>query len=119
MRILADESVDHPIVERLRSEGYEVESVAEDCAGLADEEVLARANLRGALLISADKDFGDLHYRQGMAHGGIVLLRLTGLSNQRKAELVAQVLRSRGEELAGAFCVITPSLIRLRRPSGS
>jgi predicted nuclease of predicted toxin-antitoxin system len=117
VRILADESVDHPIVERLRAEGHEVESVAEASAGLPDEAVLARANELGALLISADKDFGDLHYRRGMAHGGIVLLRLTGMSNLRKAELVAEVFRSRGRELARAFCVITPSMIRLRRAS--
>jgi predicted nuclease of predicted toxin-antitoxin system len=115
VKILADESVDGPIVDRLRAEGYEVESVAERNAGMGDEDVLARANLLGALLISGDKDFGDLHYRQGRTLGGIVLLRLSGMSNQGKANLVAMAFRARGAELAGAFSVITPTMIRIRR----
>ena len=63
MNILADEGVDFPVVQRLRSDGHEVLYVAEMDPGVSDEKVLAAANDKGALLLTADKDFGELVYR--------------------------------------------------------
>jgi predicted nuclease of predicted toxin-antitoxin system len=65
MNLLADESVDGPIVARLRQEGHEIVYVAELSASITDEEVLQQANARAALLVTADKDFGELVFRQG------------------------------------------------------
>ena len=79
MNLLADESVDGPVVERLRQEGHEVVYVAEISPSVVDEEVLQRANTSAALLVTADKDFGELVFRQGRLHAGVVLLRLAGL----------------------------------------
>lgn len=52
MNLLADESVDGPIVEALRQSGHSVTYVAEFTPGIADEEVLREANGRSALLIT-------------------------------------------------------------------
>lgn len=52
-----------------------------------------------ALLVTADKDFGELVFRQGHVHSGVMLLRLAGLSNHAKAELVEEVCRDRASEL--------------------
>ena len=65
MNFLADESVDQGIVIRLRSEGHSVLAVAEMEPGLTDDAVLDAANERSALLPTADKDFGELVFRQG------------------------------------------------------
>ena len=60
MNILADESVDQPIVNRLREDGHTVLYVAEMDPGISDEVVLQEANNREFLLLTADIDFGEL-----------------------------------------------------------
>lgn len=64
MNFLADENVDQQIVDQLRKNGHDVLYVIEMEPGISDDEVLARANRRGALLLTADKDFGELIFRQ-------------------------------------------------------
>jgi predicted nuclease of predicted toxin-antitoxin system len=115
VNLLADEGVDQPIVERLRNDGHDVLYVAELSPSVTDEEVLQRANDLGVLLVTADKDFGELVFRQARAHPGVVLLRLAGLSNTTKAEIVAEVCRDRASELFRAFSVISPGQVRIRR----
>ena len=114
MNLIADESVDRPVVERLRQDGHDVVSVAELSPSVTDDEILQQANDRGALLVTADKDFGELVFRQGRLHAGVVLLRLAGLPNAAKAEIVAEVFRDRASELLGAFSVISPGVVRIR-----
>lgn len=115
MKILADESVDAPIVLSLRDGGHEVASIAEDSWGLPDEAVLQRAWQEGVLLITADKDFGELVYRQHRQHAGVLLLRLEGLDEATKCELVTRVIAERGQELSGAFSVLSANDLRIRR----
>ena len=114
MNLLADESVDGQIVARLRQDKHDVTYVAEMEPGISDETVLQRANEQEALLLTVDKDFGELTYRQKLIHHGVVLIRLAGLLNKTKAELVAQALRERGAEFKNAFTVISPGMIRVR-----
>src|SRR5436305_11474497 len=107
MNLLADESVDRQIVEHLRQDGHGVTYVTEMEPGISDETVLQRANEQEALLLTVDKDFGELTYRQKLIHH-VVLIRLAGPLNKTKAELVAQALRERGAEFKNAFTVISP-----------
>jgi predicted nuclease of predicted toxin-antitoxin system len=67
--------------------------------------------------VTADKDFGELVYRQGRAHHGVVLVRLQGMNPEEKGRTVARAIAGRGEELIGAFSVIEADRIRIRRPS--
>lgn len=115
MRFAADESIDFPIVTRLRVDGHSVWSVAEMDAGIADEHVLDHANAQQAILLTADKDFGELVFRLKRLHDGIVLVRLAGLPPGRKAEIVARAITKQGEELQGAFSVIAQNTLRIRR----
>jgi predicted nuclease of predicted toxin-antitoxin system len=115
VNLIANEGVDRPVVERLRLDGHDVVYVAELSPSVTDEEVLQEANARGAVLLTADKDFGDLVFRQGLVHSGVILLRLAGLANATKAEIVAEVCRDRSAHLVGAFSVVSPGQIRIRR----
>lgn len=63
MNLLADEGVERQIVERLRQAGHDVWYIAEMEPGIADDVILAQANASQALLITLDKDFGELVYR--------------------------------------------------------
>jgi len=115
MILVADESVDWPIVERLRQEGHDTTYIAELAPSISDDEVLQEANTRSALLLTEDKDFGELVYRLGRVHAGIVLIRLAGLTAAAKADTVAKVLLDHAPALQGAFTVISPGAVRIRK----
>ncbi|MBX7106124.1 MAG: DUF5615 family PIN-like protein [Gemmataceae bacterium] len=115
MKLLADESVDCPIVLRLRADGHDVAFVAEDSPGISDRVVLSRALTDGVVLVTADKDFGELVYRDRLPHAGVLLVRLAGLDESAKCDLVSRVVAECGDDLQGAFSVATPDSLRLRR----
>ena len=118
MNFLADEGIDKQIVDRLRRDGHEIHYVAEMEPSISDEEVLNRANEKGAILVTADKDFGEMVFHQNLLTiSGVVLLRLLGLSPERKAEIVSKVIESRIAELPNAFSVISPGSVRIRQRS--
>lgn len=114
MNFLADEGVDFSVVQWLRRDGHEVLYVAEMAPGISDEKVLAAANDKNALLLTADKDFGELVYRLRRISAGVLLIRLAGLSPAAKAALVSSVVRDLGEKLVHAFTVVTPGVVRVR-----
>ena len=111
---LADECIDRQIVERLRFDGYDVVYIAELDPGISDDVVLEQANERGALLLTADKDFGELVFRLHRIHAGVVLLRLAGISPERKAEIVTAAFRNHAEGLLNNFNVVSPGMLRIR-----
>ena len=117
MKFLADESIDLPVVERLRQDGHAVAYVLELGPGMTDDEVLNLANRESALLLTADKDFGEMIFRQRLHTNGIVLVRLAGLSPARKAETVALAIKEHAAELPRSFAVIGPETLRIRRAS--
>lgn len=114
MRLLCDEGVERQIVERLRSDGHDVAYVAEMDPGISDDEVLDRANVEGSVLVTPDKDFGELVYRLERSHHGVILLRLFGLSPDEKARTVSVAVNQHTEEILGSFVVIEPGKIRIR-----
>ncbi len=115
MNFFADESIDRQIVSRLRRDGHAVRYVAEMEPGISDDMVLDLANEEADVLLTADKDFGELVFRQGRLAPGIMLIRLAGLSPARKAEAVAFAIDQHSGELPGAFAVLTPRSFRIRR----
>ena len=114
MNFLADEGVDKQIVSKLREEGHVVNYVAEMDPGISDDVVLSRANRENTVLLTADKDFGELVFRLRRSSSGIVLIRLSGLSPQKKGEIVLNTISKHSQELLGAFSVITHTGIRIR-----
>ncbi|MEM1544290.1 MAG: DUF5615 family PIN-like protein [Candidatus Bathyarchaeia archaeon] len=116
MRFLADESVERKVGERLQQEGFDVIFVADVVAGLPDEAVLAIARMQCAVLITADKDFGELIFRRRLPHRGVLLLRLSGMSSNQKAEIVCQVVKEHMAELQDAFVVVSKEGVRIRKP---
>jgi predicted nuclease of predicted toxin-antitoxin system len=118
VNFLADENIDRQIVERLRKEGHNVQYVAETDAGIPDDKVLDMANREGVLLLTADKDFGELVFRQKQITSGVILIRLAGFSPMRKSEMVATSINKHTTELLQAFTVIARGTIRIRHEIG-
>jgi len=114
MNILTDENVSLLIVEQLRKEKHQVYNIFEMARGSTDVTVLDLANQQKALLITGDKDFGELVFRQHQQAAGVLLIRLTTMSPSEEAEAVALVIREYGDKLLQSFSVITPRGIRIR-----
>jgi predicted nuclease of predicted toxin-antitoxin system len=115
VKIVADENVDKQIVERLRLDGHNVVFVAELDPGIDDETVLGLSRQANAVLLTADKDFGDLIFRRRLLHAGVLLIRLAGTAPGTKAELVAIAFERHGDELRTRFGVLSSRALRLRK----
>jgi predicted nuclease of predicted toxin-antitoxin system len=115
---IADESVDRQVVLALRAE-YEVLYIAEENPGITDEQVLSLCANRKAVLITADKDFGELVFRFKKNHSGVVLCRFPGISPLQKAALVLEIFKKHVDELKDNFTVITKDRMRIRKPFGN
>jgi predicted nuclease of predicted toxin-antitoxin system len=116
MRLLADESVDQPIVEALRNATLDVWAVSEQSPGLTDEDVMDLARREDRLLVTADKDFGELVFRLQLVSHGVILLRLFGVSPEQGASIVTDVFSKYMDDFPGNFVVIDLRGVRVRRP---
>jgi len=115
LSLLADENIDQRLVSSLRLAGISVYSVAESATGITDEEVMGLSKDLGALILTDDKDFGEIVFRKQRSCPGIVLLRLTGVDYSCKADQVIQVIKKYGSEMIGKFVVITAERVRIRK----
>ena len=118
MKFLADENTDAILVAILREQGLDVIDIKEVAPGIDDREVLNRANEARAILITEDKDFGELVYRLKMITHGVILIRLSGWESSRKGRYVAKIIAQYQEELWEAFSVIAPDKVRVRKIIG-
>ena len=115
MNFVADESLDFPIIKALRKEGHSIYSILEDHQGAEDDTILKLAREKNCVLITTDKDFGELVYRLKNMSSGIILLRLAGLSVQEKIQILIPAIQIHEKEFANAFTVITKPSIRIRK----
>ena len=112
-RFLADESCDHSVVRALTRLGLDVLAVAELSPRADDETVIGLALRDGRILLTEDKDFGQLVYASGLPSPGVVLLRFPARARSRIGEAVAEFVTRRGEDLPGRFIVMQPGKIRM------
>src|SRR5574337_2233363 len=113
-RFLADENVPRLVVERLRSAGFDVKSIGGRDAGASDSEVLSIAVDEGRVVITEDRDFGEMIVRQRARVSGVLLLELDRLSNMAEADRVTSVVSANDERFSGHLVVIEPGRIRVR-----
>ena len=85
MTFVADESVDFPIIKLLRDNNYKVRSILEEFPAVPDEVVLGKASEGHQILLTLDKDFGELVFRLKLLHSGVVLIRLGGYQSKAKS----------------------------------
>ncbi len=114
MNFLADEGIDRSIVNGLRQLGFNVFYVIDETRSLDDDVLLQIAAAEKRILITKDKDFGELVFRLNKAHAGVVLLRLEGLETQERADLVCPLLLKYKSQLHNAFTVVQKGIIRIR-----
>jgi len=114
MRLLADECVAGTIVERLRSDGFDIVRASDVVAAASDEQVLATAHQDGRVLITADQDFGELAVRFGLPSVGIVNLALGELSARTCADITAAALHNFEDRIMRNLVTVEPARVRIR-----
>ena len=114
MRLVADENVEEPIVTALRKAGHDVTYITEVAPGSSDGEVLDLAGRESRLVLTNDKDFGEMAYREKRLPVGVILLRLDAQDAAQKASVLMRLLPALEGRLPGHFAVVTERRVRLR-----
>ena len=117
MNLLLDSCVWGGALAPLRAAGHDAAWAGDWSVDPGDEEILARALAEGRILVTLDKDFGELAIVRELPHAGI--LRLVGMSARQQAEVTERVLLAHGADLAaGAIITAEPGRLRVRPPPG-
>ena len=116
MKVLLDTCVWGGVVDALKAAGHDVIWAGDWTTDPGDEEIMALAYQEGRILITLDKDFGELAVVREHAHAGIV--RLVVMSAFQQGPTCLMVLTRYGTELqSGAIVTVEPGRIRVR-PAG-
>jgi len=115
MKFLADENLEKPIVDWLREKGYDVLYIAEKVPSIKDEKIIKLARKENRILITNDKDFGELVFHYGQITSGIILIRSRDKSSEKKLELIKQVLKEIKNKISGNFIVVNENGIRIKQ----
>ena len=114
-KILVDVSAGQAIAATLQALGHDTLSVRDRNPTMSDLDILAWAVVEQRLVVTMDKDFGELVYHSGQAHAGILLLRLEALRTAAKIAIVTDIFLNHSRELPGSFSVFQNSRLRIRR----
>jgi predicted nuclease of predicted toxin-antitoxin system len=113
VRLVADESCDFSVVVGLRAAGHDVTSITELMSGVNDEKVIDLAASERRLLLTEDKDFGQLVFAAAKENSGVILIRYPALARSTLIEAVVKLLSDRGEALSSRFVVLEPGRVRV------
>jgi predicted nuclease of predicted toxin-antitoxin system len=114
MRFVADESVDGNVVRALRSAGHEVMYIADEMSSTNDPDVLAFAVGRNEVLLTEDKDFGEIVHNRRHQHAGVVLMRMNAMPPLDRVARTLMVISVHEARLKNAFTVISARRVRVR-----
>lgn len=115
MRFLADENVPLPSIRLLREAGLDIEAIGETAPGAPDVQVLSRAVSNDQLLITFDRDFGELIYRRDApVPPGVIYVRVLPTSPEEPAQLLQDLLAVPEIELLDRFTVLERERVRQR-----
>ncbi|HEY9205739.1 MAG TPA: DUF5615 family PIN-like protein [Candidatus Methanoperedens sp.] len=110
---LADENIPFYVVKQLRKEGCKIISVLEDFAGSSDEKIMELSSKNKWIIITFDKDFGELIYKQKTDKPyGIILLRVTPKSPEYVLQLLKWLLLQGSISFEGCFVVVNKDKVR-------
>jgi predicted nuclease of predicted toxin-antitoxin system len=115
MRFLADQNLERRVARYLIDEGHDVTigGINYD-AGLPDTAVLDLARREGRILITNDRDFGELIWRQRLPHSGVIFFRMLAATAEQKIARLRLVLQEYADQL-DQFIVVSATRVRIRR----
>jgi len=112
LRFLANENIPLVVVNHLKSDGFDITSATELYQGAGDKKVLKEAVKEGRIILTFDKDYGYLVFRQReFPPLGVILLRISPKSPEFIYTILYKLLKS-GLSFEGYFTVVTERKIR-------
>ena len=115
LRFLADESCDFGVVKSLRTKGYDVIALTEITTRSIDSDVIAQAFQEKRILLTEDKDFGQLVFASHADSAGVILIRYPGNARQSLHNAIVTLIAEHGNSLQNAFVVMQPGHVRINR----
>ena len=115
LKFLIDVGVDKKVERWLSNQGYDTTSVRDIDPRLPDKEILKIAVSEKRMVVTMDKDFGELIYNSGLLHGGVLLLRLEDAKSDEKVRIVENILVKHAGKLPNKFCVYKDGRLRIRK----
>ena len=112
MKFLADVNIEKTIVDELRMLGYDIVWIVDENPYLDDMSIFKIAQNENRILLTNDKDFGEIVFRQKLVSAGIILLRIKGQDTGEKIKLLRKVLISHHDRISKHFVVITKEKVR-------
>jgi predicted nuclease of predicted toxin-antitoxin system len=116
MKFVVDECTGPVVAAWLAQQGHDVVSIYDESPGVDDDAILHRSFTESRILITGDKDFGELIFRDNRPHHGVVLLRLTNDSPANRIRVLGDVLQAHGNSVADQFVVVSDSGVRFASP---
>ncbi len=110
---LADENIPLVVIKELRGEGFAIESIPTNKRGMSDKELLKLAYKSEQVLITFDKDFGQLVFKERIQSKGIVLLRFAPTSPSKVKSIIKKILEEKDFNPFGKFVVIHETHMRI------
>lgn len=115
LKLLVDVGVGKNVEKWLLNQGYDIKSVRDIDPRMPDKEILKIAVSDGRMVITMDKDFGELVYNSGLPHTGVLLLRLEDARADEKIKIVEKILEKYSNKLLNKFCVFKDGRLRIRK----
>ena len=103
IRFLADVNIEKGIVDYLSQNGYDIKWITDFNCEISDEDLLKMANDEKRVLITNDKDFGELTFLQKQSSAGIILLRIKGQNTTEKVGLIQKLMMNYREKIENHF----------------
>ncbi len=114
MKFLADENLEYSIISFLKGKNIDVVAVRDLMKGAPDSEIITFAFENKLIIITSDKDFGELTFRLQKPNHGIILLRLNEENSIDKADILWTAIKKLGSDVINKFVVVERNSIRIR-----
>lgn len=114
LKFITDESTGIKLTHALLSANFDCISIIDKKPGMKDIDVLSSAVREKRILISNDKDFGELIHRKKLPHYGVIFLRLEEDTPSKRIEIVKNAIDRFGEKIKGKFFVASEKGFRIR-----
>ena len=113
--IIIDENVDQSIIDRLGEKEYEVFSIRQHKAGISDREVIEIAASKKGILITEDKDFGELVFSHNLKNCSVILLRYDKTDVEMVIRSIVKILERQLHDPGHYFYTISKGKVRSRK----
>lgn len=115
LKFLIDVGVGKQVEHYLQTQGYDIKTVRTIDNKMLDIDIIRLAVTENRMIITMDKDFGELVYHCGMEHCGVLLLRLEDATGAEKVQVMADILANYSTPIYHRFCVFQNDKLRIKK----